>query len=221
IDAQTAIQRAIAGLRVVAMTKGVNIEVREPPAELPSVYADDERLQQILTNLLINAIKFTPGGGSIWIGATAEAGSHPGATEVVFSVEDTGVGLSPDQAARVWDRFYQAESSSSRRFGGAGLGLAIVRRLAELHGGRVEATSAGINRGSTFAVYLPAIAPGTALEGPVEPALVPHWSAAAAAEVESRATDPNAPLILVVEDDVHIATVLRTYLESDGYRVAV
>jgi CheY-like chemotaxis protein len=101
------------------------------------------------------------------------------------------------------------------------LGLSIVRRLAELHGGRVEATSAGIDRGSTFAVHLPAIVPGGAPELAGAAAPAPHWSEATTSEVESRATDPNAPLILVVEDDVHIATVLRTYLESDGYRVAV
>ena len=220
IDAQSAIHRAIAGLRVIAMTKGVNIEVRQPPESLPDVCADDERLQQILVNLLMNAIKFTPGGGSIWIGATAEPGIRADTIDIVFSVEDTGVGLEAGQVARVWERFYQAESSSSRRFGGAGLGLSIVRRLAELHGGRVEATSAGIDRGSTFAVHMPAIVPGSMLDMPVL-ARAPDWPAAAASEVDSRPTDPDAPLILVVEDDVHIATVLQTYLESDGYRVEV
>ncbi len=221
LDPQTAIHRAIAGLRVIAMTKGVNIEVREPPASLPDVWADDERLQQILVNLLMNAIKFTPGGGSVWIAATTEPGIRPATSDIVFSVEDTGVGLEPGQVARVWERFYQAESSSSRRFGGAGLGLSIVRRLAELHGGRVEAASAGIDRGSTFAVHLPAITPGAAFEVPGAPVPAPHWSEVVAADVGPRAIDPNTPLVLVVEDDVHIATVLRTYLESDGYRVEV
>jgi CheY-like chemotaxis protein len=169
----------------------------------------------------MNSIKFTPGGGSIWIGAQAEAGLRPDTTDIVFSVEDTGVGLEPGQVSRVWDRFYQAESSSSRRFGGAGLGLSIVRRLAELHGGRVEATSAGIDRGSTFAVHLPAVIGDTALDVPVPPMPAQHWPAVVAADIGPQATDPNAPLILVVEDDVHIATVLRTYLESDGYRVEV
>ncbi|MCA1646967.1 MAG: response regulator [Chloroflexi bacterium] len=221
LDAQTAIHRAIAAVRVVAMTKGVNIEVREPPAGLPPIYADDERLQQILANLLMNGIKFTPAGGSIWIGATAEPDSTHGGIEVVLRVEDTGVGLAPTQVPRVWDRFYQAESSSTRRFGGAGLGLSIVRRLAELHGGRVEATSPGIDRGSTFAVCLPAATSGPVeAQGalaPVRPRLAPS----AAAEVGSRPRDQSTPLVLVVEDDAHIATVLRTYLEADGYQVEV
>src|SRR5260370_26529782 len=169
----------------------------------------------------MNAIKFTPSGGSVWIGATAEPGLRADTLDIVFSVEDTGVGLEAGQVTRVWERFYQAESSSSRRFGGAGLGLSIVRRLAELHGGRVEAISAGLDRGSTFAVHLPAIVPGSALDVPAGPAGAPHWPAATEGELEPRATDPSAPLILVVEDDVHIATVLRTYLESDGYRVAL
>jgi len=221
IDPQTAIDRAIAGLRVIAMTKGVHIEGRQLAETLPDVCADDERLQQILVNLLMNAIKFTPTGGSVWIGATAEPGLLADTLDIVFSVEDTGVGLEAGQVARVWERFYQAESSSSRRFGGAGLGLSIVRRLAELHGGRVEATSAGIDRGSTFAVHMPAIVPGSLFDLPGGPARTPQWPVAAVAEADSRASDPKAPLILVVEDDVHIATVLRTYLEADGYRVEV
>jgi signal transduction histidine kinase/CheY-like chemotaxis protein len=221
LDPQAAIHRAIAGLRVIAMTKGVNIEVREPPASLPEVCADDERLQQILVNLLMNAIKFTSAGGSVWIGAAAEPGMTADATDIVFSVEDTGVGLAPGQVARVWDRFYQAESSSARRFGGAGLGLSIVRRLVELHGGRVEATSAGIDRGSRFAVHLPAMLPGTALEIPAEPVSAARWVESVAAEVAAQKGVSSAPLVLVVEDDVHIASVLRTYLESDGYRVEV
>jgi CheY-like chemotaxis protein len=162
----------------------------------------------------MNAIKFTPEGGAIWIGAAARPAEHGG--EIVFRVEDTGVGLAPGQVSRVWERFYQAESSSTRRFGGAGLGLSIVRRLAELHGGRVEASSAGVNRGSTFEVYLPAAAPGEAVSPRVVTlpayALLPRHESAGQA-------DPGAPLVLVVEDDVHIATVLRTYLEAEGYRV--
>jgi signal transduction histidine kinase/DNA-binding response OmpR family regulator len=216
LDPRSVIERAAAGVRVIASNKGVSILVRESPDELPLVRADDERLQQILTNLLMNAIKFTPQGGSIWIDAAAQQ-SATGA-EVVFRVEDTGVGLAPDQLARVWDRFYQAESSSTRRFGGAGLGLSIVRRLVELHGGRVEAASAGVGRGSTFAVYLPAASAGESVAPQARPASV--LPAAAHAPLFGATTaDESAPLVLVVEDDVHIATVLRTYLDADGYRV--
>ena len=122
-----------------------------------------------------------------------------------------------EQIPRVWERFYQAESSATRRFGGAGLGLSIVRRLAELHGGRVEVASAGVGRGSTFAVYLPAAAAGEKPQSiaPVAP------SPAHAGPPQPPPPNAAAPLVLVVEDDVHVSTVLRTYLEADGYRVEV
>ena len=218
LDPRGVIDRAAAGVRVIASAKGVSIQARESAEQLPAVRADDERLQQILTNLLMNSIKFTPQGGSVWIGAAAQ--EVPTGTEVVFRVEDTGVGLAPSQLARVWDRFYQVESSSTRRFGGAGLGLSIVRRLVELHGGRVDAASAGVGRGSMFAVYLPAATTGDAVTPQVRPPSVPA-PAAEPSLLASGQADDSAPLVLVVEDDVHIATVLRTYLEADGYRVDI
>src|SRR5262249_20008916 len=166
--------------------------------------------------LLMNAIKFTPEGGTIWI--SAEPAPGPASPEVVFRVQDTGVGLAPGQETRIWERFYQAESSSTRRFGGAGLGLSIVRRLTELHGGRVDATSAGPNLGSTFTGHAPAVPRGQA---GTPGALVPTPRHQPSRAEESAPTQPatsTGPAVLVVEDDVHIATVLRTYLEADGYR---
>jgi signal transduction histidine kinase/CheY-like chemotaxis protein len=216
VDVAGAIERAAAGVRVIGSNKGVSVLSREPAADVPAVWADDERLQQILTNLLMNAIKFTPLGGTVWISADAATGA--GGTEVVFRVADTGVGLTPGQESRVWERFYQAESSSTRRFGGAGLGLSIVRRLTELHGGHVEASSRGLNLGSTFAVHMPAAASDEPLES--------RWprpdpqKATQALDVDASAAG-DVPTVLVVEDDVHIATVLRTYLEADGYRVVI
>jgi signal transduction histidine kinase/CheY-like chemotaxis protein len=220
IDAGGAIERATAGVRVIGSNKNVSVLTREPAETMPAVWADDERLQQILTNLLMNAIKFTPEGGSVSI--SAEAATGVSGLEIAFRVMDTGVGLAPGQESRVWERFYQAESSATRRFGGAGLGLSIVRRLTELHGGRVEASSGGVNQGSTFAVYLPAVAfdlPGRSRR----PAPQAQWATRAldAENVLAGAATPELPIVLVVEDDVHIATVLQTYLEADGYRVEV
>jgi signal transduction histidine kinase/CheY-like chemotaxis protein len=216
VDAQAAMERAVAGTRVIAASKGVLLEVRDADAALPSVIADDERLQQILVNLVMNAIKFTPQGGRVWIEATVETGEHAG--QVAFRVHDTGVGLAPEHVARVWDRFYQAESSSTRRFGGAGLGLSIVRRLAELHGGEAEAFSAGIDQGSTFVVRLPASEPSRA---PVLPPERPRPLDQAGETSPPGQAGPLTRPVLVVEDDLDIAAVLRTYLESDGYRVEV
>jgi signal transduction histidine kinase/CheY-like chemotaxis protein len=219
LDPAGVVDRAAASVRVIGATKGVSVLAREAAANVPTVWADDERLQQILSNLLMNAIKFTPEGGTVTIGAESREGVD--GVEVVFRVQDTGVGLVPGQESRVWERFYQAESSSTRRFGGAGLGLSIVRRLTELHGGRVEATSGGINLGSTFSVRLPA-APSDEAVAPRQPTLLPERAPVA----QIGATWPDQsnvslPTVLVVEDDPHIATVLRTYLEADGYRVEV
>jgi signal transduction histidine kinase/DNA-binding response OmpR family regulator len=215
LDPRSVVERAATGVRVIGTTKGVSVHVRGSEGSLPLLRADEERLQQILANLLVNAIKFTPEGGSVWISADEQAGAT--GPEVVFRVKDTGVGLAPSQLERVWERFYQAESSSTRRFGGAGLGLSIVHRLVELHGGRVEAASAGVGRGSTFAVYLPAAA---ADEQPQRVAPAPPSPAAESAPRPAQ-VNAAAPLVLVVEDDVHVSTVLRTYLEADGYRVEV
>ena len=214
VDPRAAIERAVTSLRVLAMNKGISVQPKDIQRVLAPVYADDERLQQILSNLLMNAIKFTPEGGSIWIGAESVG------PEIVFKIQDTGVGLAPGQESRVWERFYQAESSSTRRFGGAGLGLSIVRRLTELHGGRVEASSAGPNLGSTFAVHLPAAKTGQT----VDLRSVPIVAEPLALRSEDALTSPGdeaSPLVLAVEDDPHIANVLRTYLEADGYRVEI
>jgi DNA-binding response OmpR family regulator len=222
VDAHQAVVRAVTGTRVIASGKGVGLDIRTPSGDVPRVRADEERLQQILTNLLVNAVKFTPQGGSVWVSVEAESSQlTAGGQDVVFRVVDTGVGLAPGQLERVWDRFYQGESSSTRRFGGAGLGLSIVRRLSELHGGRVEANSEGVDRGSTFLVRLPAALESAAdAPAPAEPP--PAVAAPPEPVIEPEAVPaPNGALVLVVEDDRHIATVLRTYLEADGYRVEV
>jgi CheY-like chemotaxis protein/anti-sigma regulatory factor (Ser/Thr protein kinase) len=122
------------------------------------VHGDSARLQQIVWNLLTNAIKFTPRGGSISVGCTA------GSDSATIVVKDTGEGIDPDYLARVFDRFSQGESSSTRRHGGLGLGLSIVRHLVEMHGGTVEAQSAGAGQGATFTVRLPLLRPGMASE---------------------------------------------------------
>src|SRR5213076_3001811 len=113
---------------------------------------------QIVWNLLSNAIKFTPKGGSVEI-VTTQIESH-----IEVSVSDTGQGISPDFLAHVFDRFRQADGTSTRRHGGLGLGLAIVRHLVELHGGTVHAESEGDGKGAVFTVKLPLLMPRTAGE---------------------------------------------------------
>jgi len=119
------------------------------PAEPLTVRADPVRLSQIIANLLNNAAKYTDPGGQLWLTATREAG------EVAISVRDTGIGLSADMLASVFEMFTQVDGDHKRSQGGLGIGLSLVKRLVELHGGRVEAKSAGIGRGSEFIVRLP------------------------------------------------------------------
>jgi two-component system, OmpR family, phosphate regulon sensor histidine kinase PhoR len=117
------------------------------PGEAPSVRADGERVAQVLANLVHNAVKFTPAGGSVRLSATREDG------HVAFSVADTGVGIDRADLERVFERFYKADRSRSG--GGTGLGLAIAKHIVQAHGGRIEARSDGPGRGATFRFTLP------------------------------------------------------------------
>lgn len=123
--------------------------IRVTASEPLTVYGDETRLRQVLWNLLSNALKYTPGGGLIELSATA------GEEGVTVSVRDTGRGIRAEVLPHVFDRFHQATVADRAKHGGLGLGLAIVRNIVELHGGRVEAGSAGEGKGSTFSVHLP------------------------------------------------------------------
>ncbi|MDX3906463.1 MAG: ATP-binding protein [Pigmentiphaga sp.] len=128
--------------------KGIRLEFQHS-FEVCMVLADPTRLQQILWNLLSNAIKFTPPNGRISISARRTD------SQFEVSVADTGVGIEPDFLPHLFDRFRQADGSTSRRHGGLGLGLSIVKQLVEMHGGEVRAESEGLNRGACFTISLP------------------------------------------------------------------
>ena len=127
-----------------------------PDPNAGTIVAAPERLQQILWNLLSNAIKFTPSGGRIDLTTTRRA------ADVEIVVRDTGIGISPVFLPHVFERFRQADSSSTRSHAGVGLGLAIVRHLVELHGGTIEAASEGLGKGAAFTVRFPLRNPGLA-----------------------------------------------------------
>jgi signal transduction histidine kinase len=156
-DIGAVIQNAVESFRPLATARGVELAAPPPPA-LPRVAADASRLQQVIGNLLSNALKFTPSGGRVDVSARLR-GSF-----IELHVRDTGSGIAPDFLPYVFDRFRQADSTTTRVYGGLGIGLAIARHLVELHGGRIHASSEGENKGATFIVELPTLA-----EAHVEP----------------------------------------------------
>ena len=161
------------------------------------VNADYTRMEQIVVNLVGNAVKFTPAGGTISVSVNPQGG------DAVLSVRDTGVGMSPELVARGFELFVQGDRALDRAQGGLGIGLTLVRRLAELHGGSVTAASEGPGRGSEFTVRLPAIEAPAAR--PDKPQLAPA---------------PQRD-ILIVEDNEDAADTLRRLLELSGHRVRV
>ena len=146
-DLVTVAERGVEGISPAASAKKIAVELRAP-APVPIV-ADAGRLQQVVWNLLTNAVKFTPHGGRVCV----EVDRHDAYGEL--RVSDTGAGIPREFLPFVFDKFRQADASASRQHGGLGLGLAIARRLTEMHGGSIEAHSGGEGRGATFIVRLP------------------------------------------------------------------
>jgi CheY-like chemotaxis protein/two-component sensor histidine kinase len=165
------------------------------------VDADPARLAQVIANLLTNAAKYTEKGGRILVRGVAEHGF------AVLSVRDSGIGIAPDMLPRVFDMFTQERQELDRTQGGLGLGLTIVRNLTVLHGGTVEAHSAGRNKGSEFVVRIP-IASGRPVVTGAD--VTPRAQAARGGE---------GPVVLVVDDNEDAATMLAVWLDSLGYRV--
>jgi len=140
---------AVESLRAMALEKGLAVETDFARGDL-EIHGDPDRVRQIFVNLLTNAVKFTPGGGTVWVSA------RPDGAMACVEVRDDGAGISPEFLPFLFDPFRQADQgSSSRRQEGLGLGLALVQRLAELHGGYVACESEGIDRGAAFRVFLP------------------------------------------------------------------
>jgi PAS domain S-box-containing protein len=131
-----------------ALEAGVEIAL-DVPSSLPPLAADHKQLTEAFDNLFSNAIKFSPKGGQVTVRMYGENGS------VHVEVADTGIGIPPDKLPRVFDRFYQVDGTVKRRFGGAGVGLAIARQIVEAHGGHIWAESQGLGQGSTFHLALP------------------------------------------------------------------
>jgi PAS domain S-box-containing protein len=187
------VSMAVEGIRSFAESREVVLE-QEVPDDLPPIRVDFDRMVQVVTNLLSNAIKFSPAGGRVTVTGRLAGG------EVELSVSDQGRGIAPEDISRLFKKFQQLDGSNVREVGGTGLGLAICRGIVDEHGGRIGVESRP-GQGATFIVSLPAPRAGLADQAP------------------AATGRPAAPLILVVDDEPDLRTLLRDQLELEGFRV--
>ena len=201
IDARQAVRSAVdAAVQWIEARRHV-LEVRLPEQGV-EIVADEVRLTQIVQNLLHNAAKYTPEGGRIEIELARQDG------EAVLVVRDNGVGMSSEMLTEAFELFRQGQQTLDRPQGGLGVGLTLVQRLVKLHGGSIQARSAGANQGSEFTVRLP-----------VEDSSVPAPVPAPQAPRDALHTQGPRRRVLVVDDNDDAATALRLLLESEGHEV--
>jgi len=193
------VERAVESVRSMVGERGHALSVRLPEEKV-WIEGDSTRLEQAVVNLLTNAAKYTPSGGRIEVAAEREGG------DAVVRVRDNGVGIGPEMLARVFDLFAQADRSLDRAPGGLGIGLTLVRRLVEMHGGRVAAHSDGVGCGAEFVLRLPAL---------------PRQPGEAQATAARRAGRASGVRVLVVEDNPDVAEGLTMLLEGKGHAVVM
>ncbi|OLE55636.1 MAG: hypothetical protein AUG51_01460, partial [Acidobacteria bacterium 13_1_20CM_3_53_8] len=208
IDLAPVLLSAIDAVRLAADAKEIQIQTEFDNLGV-TLLGDPDRLQQVVWNLLSNAVKFTPRGGRIEV----QLGQNNSHAEIV--VRDTGAGIDNDFQPFLFDRFRQADSSTTRLHGGLGLGLAIVRHLVELHGGTVEATSDGEGKGAAFTVRLPVQAQAT---GALAHAQATTQARARSLDIECHPTLQGLK-IMVVDDDPDALTLLHALFTGCGAQV--
>jgi signal transduction histidine kinase len=194
-DVEEAIGAVVAEMRPLAEQKGLRLAVRVAPS-VGTVTADEGKLKQVLYHLLSNAVKFTPAAGYVEVAARRAEGA------VEVTVADSGIGIAPEDQERIFQAFRQLDSSLSRRYEGAGLGLALARQLVELQDGRIWVES-GLGEGSRFYFTLP-LTPAAGLAPTHRPSV----------EVEL-----NPLTVLVVDDETHAGELVAALLEPEGYTV--
>ncbi|MBI1734465.1 MAG: response regulator [Candidatus Rokubacteria bacterium] len=207
VDLAAIVATAVDSVRPAADAKGIRLQTALDPRAGPML-ADPDRLQQVVWNLLSNAVKFTPRGGRVEVTVRRVDG------HVEIAVSDSGQGIAPAMLPYVFDRFRQGDSSSTRAHGGLGLGLALVRHLAELHGGTVTAHSEGVDQGATFVVSLPITMIRAETEDGEHPAAPP-------AVATSLARSLSGVRVLAVDDDPDALELCATMLREAGAEVAI
>jgi CheY-like chemotaxis protein len=208
VDLAAVVEAALDAVRPAADAKGLRLQaVLDPDAS--GIMGDPDRLQQVVWNLLINAVKFTPRGGRVQV-HLQRVNSH-----VEIIVSDTGQGMPREMLAHLFERFHQADSSSTRRHAGLGLGLALVRHLVELHGGTVQAASAGEGHGAVFTIRLP-----VAITRPEEGrAPRPRVHPTATTALVLRGPSLRGLRVLVVDDDRDGLDLVSAILVGNGAEV--
>jgi PAS domain S-box-containing protein len=201
-DLGAAVTRAVETAEPLIEAQGHNLIVQRP-AEPLIVYADLIRLSQIISNLLTNAAKYTPTPDQIWLSAEREG------TDAVLSVKDKGVGIAAHMLDRVFDLFVQSDASPTRSQGGLGIGLTLVKRLIELHGGTVTANSAGLGQGSEFTLRFP-------IDSDASVSVDQAGRADALPKAEAGHSERR---VLIVDDNVDAAESLAMLLQASGFSV--
>jgi CheY-like chemotaxis protein len=210
VELENVISSALETVRPAADNKGIAITTSIDP-KAGQITGDPDRLQQVVWNLVSNAIKFTPEGGRVWVEL------RRGDAGVQFVVRDTGQGIAPDLMPYVFDRFKQGDASSARRFGGLGLGLALVKHVVELHGGSMEVESPGEGLGATFTINLPirAVKGDSRTDGRRDGKAAPDQFT----RLHSRGPMLEGVRALVVDDEASARELLAATLEMHGVLV--
>ncbi|WP_201323783.1 response regulator [Pseudanabaena sp. lw0831] len=214
------VQSSLEFVKQQALKKQIQIAIKLAP-NLPNLQIDERRIRQALINLLSNAVKFTPTGGSVILEVTQLPSSLNKTIETTqdylqIAVSDTGIGIAPENIQKLFQPFIQIDSALNRQFEGTGLGLALVKRIVELHGGSVGLTSE-LGVGSCFTILLPCLPPSNPqTEMGTNNLSVEH------SELELSNTDKDVRqdfLILVVDDDEVNSMTVSSYLKAKGYRI--
>jgi CheY-like chemotaxis protein len=205
IEPKAVIRSALDVVRPAAEAKRITFDEEFDPS-VGVITGDANRLQQAVWNLLSNAVKFTPTGGKVTVRLTR------GASYIEIAVDDTGKGIKPEYLPHVFNRFSQEDYSTTRKYGGLGLGLSIVRHVAELHGGGVRVASEGEGRGATFVIRLP-MRVGLAARTQNADKITGYASPEAPRGEGLRL---NGARVLVVDDDADTRQLLKRVLESHG-----
>ncbi|MBU7584922.1 MAG: PAS domain S-box protein [Nostoc sp. TH1S01] len=208
-------QSSLVFIKHQAFQKNIHVEMKIQP-QLPKLLIDERRICQALINLLNNAVKFTPKGGRITLEATHQSLASPAqitsATDFIrIAVIDTGIGIAEENLQKLFQPFVQIDSALNRQYAGTGLGLTLVKRLVEMHGGYIEVTSK-LDVGSCFSIYLPCENISKLPLEPIHPVL-PELN------LSGNRTIQRSNLILLIENNKAIIFTISSYLEKQGYQI--